>query len=562
MIRNVKRKTYLSNTKLFSFGLACITLAITPSLNEDAITIPKLILFSLLVTNLLPFLILNLKSIFVSRTDRIILLFSFFMLVQSVSVLILSEAPFEQKFFGRPYRLMGFVTFVFIILLFLISYTLFNANNYENLINALVVTGFISSIYAIFQYFGYDFVQWRNTSTLAAGPMGLTNFQSAFSAITIVPTIYFIYKRFKDRKILIFYMLVFIVFYLVTIYFTASLQGFIGVVIGLSTLLFIFLLYHHRNTGLAMLVICLYPFVLTLGGVLGSGPLAKYLYKDSVQSRGDFWRSALKMSNEHPFYGVGFDTFPDYYFRYKDQKTANRSWYENTDSAHNFYLDISSQAGYPSALLFLALALLVIYSFIRYLINTKIFDFKIVTLFCAWIVMQATSLINPINIPLFAWNVAFSGVLLRITRPDTQANGSKKDLNRLKAISLLSPIRLFSSLLTLIVILPIHLSDQSYLLAKKNLEVGKMISIANSFPRSSHKFQDLSTNLLLKKDYTLALEVARSATKFNPNNAAAWALILINPAASIEERTSARREVFRIDPLNGQFKDYTIRELE
>lgn len=548
-----------SNSKLISFSLACITLVVTPALNEDATTIPKFIILSLLISNLLPFLILNLKSNYIERTDRILLILSLLMLAQCILVLISSKAPFEQKFFGRPFRLLGFLTFIFIILLFLVSYLLFNASNYQSLIYALVVTGFISSIYAIFQNFGYDFVQWGNTYTSATGPMGLTNFQSALSAIAVVPTVYVIAKKINDKKLLIFSALVSIIFYLVTIYYTASIQGFIGIFLGLTSFLFIFLLFHYKKAAIVFIALCLYPIGLIISGMFGNGYLARYLYKDSVQSRGDFWRSALKMSNEHPFFGVGFDTFPDYYFLYKDQKTANRSWYENADSAHNYFLDISSQIGYPGSLLFLVLILFVFYSFTRHLRKVKTFDTKLVVLFCAWFVMQATTLINPINISLFAWNIALSGALLGITKSVIKVNSIK---NISKVVSPLSPIRLFSSLVTLIIVLPIHLSDQSYFLAKKSSDINQMILISNDFPRSSYKFQDLSKNLLLKGNYISALEVSRRATRFNPNNVASWALILVNPAASIEERTKARKEVFRLDPLNKQFKDYIIKDSE
>jgi hypothetical protein len=53
-------------------------------------------------------------------------------------------------------------------------------------------------------------------------------------------------------------------------------------------------------------------------------------------------------------------------------------------------------------------------------------------------------------------------------------------------------------------------------------------------------------------------EMSGSATKFNPNHVAGWALILINPIATVEERTNAKMEVLRLDPLNKQFKNFHL----
>lgn len=551
----MKFTSYSINTKIVSLLLLGITLVITPKLNEDGTTIPKLMLLAFLVGNLIPLIVLNLKTFFTIKASKKILLFTVLMLVQLFLVLINSSSPLEQKLFGRPLRLLGFLTFFFIFMLFLISYMIFEINNYDYLIKILALSGFISSLYTIIQFFGYDFVQWSNTSSLATGPMGLTNFQSAFAAIAVIPTIYTINLKYRNLSVTILSL----VFYLITIYVTASIQGYLGVIIGLAVLLLLFLLVNYKKLKTVLFLAYSIIFGTLFAGMLGHGYFANYLYKDSVQSRGDFWRSAIRISNENPIFGVGFDSFPDHYFRYKDQITANRSWYENSDSAHNYLLDLSAQIGYPGALLYLGLFVWVLYSFFRAYNRDKIFDFKIVSLFCAWLVTQATALINPINISLFAWNMVLSGALLKVTKLEAKNEFSKTFTNMLIAKSPLSPIRIISSLISLLIVLPVFTSDQKYFQAKKDLNFTKMIKVAYQYPKSSMRFQDLSRELLLNKEYTLALEVSRNATKFNPNHVAAWALILINPIATVEERTNAKMEVLRLDPLNKQFKNFEIK---
>jgi O-antigen ligase len=542
------------NLRLVSLLLLGIPLVITPGLNEDATTIPKLIFLSVICANFIPLIIFNLKSFFNDKELRKVLTYAITMLIQLILVLLLTKAPLEQKFFGRPYRLIGFLTFFFVLLLFLVTYIMFEKSNYTIVLNLLALSGFISSTYAFLQYYGVDFMRLKNTSNLAVGPMGLTNFQSAFTAITLVPTIYVIYSKFKNY----FAIMLVSIFYVLTVYFTGSIQGFIGMVLGLTILLLLFLLIKHKTISIIFGISCFTIFGTLFAGMLGHGYFAQYLYKDSVQSRGDFWRSATRISNENPIFGVGFDSFPDHYFRYKDQVTANRSWYENSDSAHNYFLDFSAQLGYPFSLLYLGLTLWVFYMFIQYFNKSRSIDFKLYALFCAWLVMQSTALINPVSIPLFAWNMALSGTLLKVTSASNSFIPTIKFIHSLKFASPMSPIRLMSSVLVLLLVFPIYNSDRSYLEAKKNLDLSKMIEVTNSYPKSSERFRDLSRTLMVRKEFFLSLEVARAATRFNPNHAAAWALILINPVASIDEKINAKREVLRLDPLNKQFKDFKI----
>ena len=49
-----------------------------------------------------------------------------------------------------------------------------------------------------------------------------------------------------------------------------------------------------------------------------------------------------------------------------------------------------------------------------------------------------------------------------------------------------------------------------------------------------------------------ALDVARSAVKFNQNAPSAWGLLLVNPSAPVEERQKAKEQILRLDPLNTE----------
>jgi O-antigen ligase len=91
-----------------------------------------------------------------------------------------------------------------------------------------------------------------------------------------------------------------------------------------------------------------------MGGFLQKGPLSTLLYQDSITYRGDYWRAGIRMISEHPLFGVGFDSFGDYYFRYRDLTSATRRGpLIYTNSAHNYFIDFAANGGLFYLLLYL-----------------------------------------------------------------------------------------------------------------------------------------------------------------------------------------------------------------
>jgi hypothetical protein len=44
--------------------------------------------------------------------------------------------------------------------------------------------------------------------------------------------------------------------------------------------------------------------------------------------------------------------------------------------------------------------------------------------------------------------------------------------------------------------------------------------------------------------------------EFNPKSAGLWALILVNPNATVEERLNAKKVILELDPLNKNVMDF------
>ena len=272
------------------------------------------------------------------------------------------------------------------------------------------------------------------------------------------------------------------------------------------------------------------------------------MYKPSVQSRGEFWGAAINSSNDNPFFGVGLDSFGDYSLKYRSSAVIN----EYTDSAHNYFLDFSSNGGYPLAILYLMIIFLTIYCFYRIQKSLSTFNSSVAVLFSTYMVFQAQSLISPINIPLMVWNSLISGTVIALAASLSINENIDKHNQKIGLGSLVSV------LVGLIVVFPYFNSDRLQLQAMNNADGDLAIKVAKMYPESVVRYSVLTRALLDSGLNTQALDLAYSAVKFNPNSPALLALILINPNAPIAERIEAKEKLLILDPLNNELKNFLI----
>jgi hypothetical protein len=84
-----------------------------------------------------------------------------------------------------------------------------------------------------------------------------------------------------------------------------------------------------------------------------------------------------------------------------------------------------------------------------------------------------------------------------------------------------------------------------------------VMNATTSYPESTVRYSLIGQELLSSGLNVQALEVARSGVKFNPNSAALWSLILVNPIATLDERINAKSKIIELDPLNKEVRNFT-----
>ena len=289
--------------------------------------------------------------------------------------------------------------------------------------------------------------------------------------------------------------------------------------------------------------------VIAITGMLNKGLLAPILYKGSIQSRGEMFRTSLTVANENPFFGVGLDSLADSYLAYRSEETAN-GIAEFTDNSHNLFLNYASTGGYPLALLHILIILLVVISIIRLQISTRKFDRKITAIFCAWVCYQQQSLISPANLSMLTWNAIISGSIIGLSVNKLGDNFDIKTYQ--EKLNFSKPFSLFFVFLAIFISYPYFNVDRQQLASARAGNANLAVQSALSYPQSSIRYARIGQELIKSNLPIPALELARAAVKFNPNAISAWALLIVNSSATLEERKKAKNEILRLDPYNKE----------
>ena len=537
-------------------AVTLITVAMTPGLNKDSLVVPKFVILFCLGLSLIPVVMKNIKFLLNSRSNKILLILLILLLIDGILILLQSNAPMDQLVFGRMGRGLGFLTFISALIIITAASMIIKIENLDVLLKGMVLAGFTTSIYACLQFLKLDFFKWDSKTNGIIGTLGNPNSLSSFTAMTVIPAmVIFWYSKYRAQLLVIFIPILFF-----TIYISRSTQGYIGVISACLIFLLINLWFKNKIAFLLLTLISIIVGVIAVFGMLGHGPLSYYLYKVSVQSRGDFWRAAVTTGNSHPVFGVGFDTFGDFSLKYRDAITASHSYAEYTDSAHNFYLDYLATGGYPYMFLNIILTLTVLFYFILLFRNLKTFNTKVTGLFCAWVVIQLQTIINTQSITFIAWNALISGAIIGISRSiinHSQNNEEKRF--KLQYTSTLKLSSIFLIIIGLIISFPYFNTDRLIVKASNTGNGDLLIKATTSYPQSSTKYSQASQALLESGLPVPSLYLAQKGVEFNPNSVSLWALILVNQNAPLVDRQNAKSRILKLDPFNKEVSNFIIK---
>ncbi len=556
----MQEKLESSLGKVLGWGLIATTLLVTPLWAIDPINPIKMVAVVVFGFMCLALLLANRKNVNWSKYKLAFGLITAFIVWQFL-VLFLSGGQFYQQLFGSGGRNTGFITYLAFSFLFAGAIVASRSELFKPFVSVVFVVGLGSLAYGVIQSIGADPIDWVNPYSPVFGFLGNPNFQS--SLLGILGTIIFAQYFVKGSKIQ--YKALIAMYLIATLYVikeTASQQGFLVLALGIGIVLGLLALQLNRTLGFAYWLLSVVGFFSVLFGTLNKGPLASILYKESVTYRGDYWRAGWNMTVDNPIFGVGMDSYGDWYRRSRTlDATLRRGPDVTSNAAHNVFLDMSSYGGFPLLIVYVFLVALVVVSAVKVLKRETSFNPAFAGLVGGWVAFQAQSIISINQIGLAIWGWVLSGLIIGyeintrdkvVSLPVARKGKSATNSQQLNAGSVVALFVAF--VLGVLVSMPPYVASARYKGAQETGNPKVIEEAAYIWPVEAGRMIQVAVTLNENKLETEALKVSLDATEMFPDNFGAWAALNIMKSATAEQKAQALTQMKRLDPLNPSLK--------
>jgi O-antigen ligase len=552
------------SSAILSTGVALTTLIVWTSGLTEPVGMPKLAILTTTALILLGYFLPNAKALF--REQKVAVITVVLFVVWMAFAALVSSNPISRSFYGVEARRTGWLTYFSFGVIFLIATLMRTAKSRKRIYSAFLFCGLFNLIYSLIVLISKkDPIPWNNVYGTILGTFGNPNFISAFLGLFAVA----LFAIFVDAKIKLPLRVLSAIGILIAVYEiieTSSIQGLVVVVLGISVVLGVYLKFQFKNNKLTV------GYFLALGvmaliGILGTlqkGPLAALLYKDSVSFRGEYWFAGMRMIQSSPLFGLGPDSYGNWYRQFRDSSSIVRPGLETTaNTAHNVFVDIGVNGGIPVLLAYLVLQAIALKKIIEILKTSEKFDSIFWSFAVVWFCYHAQSVISINQIGLAIWGWVLGGLILsyKTTSLDSEltapSNGKSAQGKRVVATSDSGAGVVFATIggvLAIVLVFPPLSADHGWRVGLQASDANVLDQALEKWPRESNRLITGSDIFARNKLNDFALKFARLAIQDDPNNFESWRILSKTPGATVEEVQKARQEMMRLDPLNPELK--------
>jgi O-antigen ligase len=553
---------------VLAWGALAVTLVVTDRIGTDPVNIGKMVLLSVVAFSLTPFIVRNFKTLVIREKILITSLLVFFVLL--VISIFTSTNTFERGLYGAFSRNTGLLTYASLVLILLAATLVSLDQSFSKVIKALFIAGIINIIYCLFAASGKDVFTWSNPYNAVLGTFGNPNFIGTFMGIfftLLAVQILDPSQTVKGRVVRI----VLLPLTLVIVDLSNALQGVLVSAFGAIFALYFYLRSKERLSkfSILFLLVIFGGAIVGLLGILKKGPLASLLYKPSVTFRGEYWKTAINMGTDHPFSGVGIDSYGVFFRTYRElSATVFPGMDTTTDTAHNVYLDILAGVGFPGFIAYCLISGVVFFTGLKYLKKFKSFDGKFLTIFLCWAAYQLQSIISINQIGLAIWGWLLGGLVIAYVRthPDgvttdlaKVASTTNSKIKKAKQETQLIDTSIFlqitvGAVVGLLIAMPPFYTDAKM----RKIQSGQATSdditaLGKSWPNDNSRINRLIVLLAQNNLNEQAKQLATFGTVKFPNDFASWlALYELTPDGTAE-KLAYKEKLHEIDPFNPKY---------
>jgi hypothetical protein len=304
--------------------------------------------------------------------------------------------------------------------------------------------------------------------------------------------------------------------------------------------------------------------VLGIAGALQKGPLASLIYKTSISLRGKYWEAGINAGLDHPFTGVGMDSYGDWYRRARTEYAATVMPGPSTitNAAHNVIIDIFTYGGFPLLISYLATLLIGVIAIVRVTKRGKTFNGTFVGLTAAWVCYEVQSIISINQVGLAIWGWALVGALHAyevFSRTESVDQDLSTKLRKSKQpqgnTTFFSPqlIGGLGAVIGVLIAVPPMTADmrwKSALQSRNLLNLEQALEPGYLQPSNSAKYAQAMQLLEQSQLGDKAYFYAKKGVEFNPDYFDAWKVLYFASKSTEQDKAQALRNMKRLDPFN------------
>jgi len=530
--------------KTIVLGVSTITLIVTPWTTQDPINVGKFFLLLVMSAGILAIMLPQIRGT-LRKSRTLGLLFAAYLLDLLV-VFLFAPGWKIQQLFGTEGRNTGFLTYIAFASLLYCSAHLVDIYLLNLFRVGIYTTGVLSLVYGFIQYAGTDPAPWVNPDNPIIGFLGNSNFQSSFIGICICFLIPNLVSQ--PQSLPIFAIKAsFVILGIAQIFLSGSIQGIFVIGAGVGTLVLIkTYTSKYKSKTIYLAGISAITIGIVAAGLMNKGPLAKILFTKTVMARYEYWQAGIKMAFRHPVFGVGLDSFGDWYRRSRTVGAMLRRDVM-TDSAHNIFIDHFANGGIILGIIFIAIHFLVLRSIFR-IVKRGSINLITLGLICAWVGFFSQEFISISQIGLAVWGWLISGLVIGLDLNQSPLAGLDKSKKE-KVLSASASLRFFIGLFVGLIlgIMPL-ISDAKFYSALKSSSEVKLSEAAGTFGATAKTQLRIITIFQDNGLFAKSLLLADSLVQKDSEVYEAWALIYSNPNSSKDRKAVAMRNMQRLEP--------------